>query len=182
MLFCWVTFQRQKICTKKEGFSSVNWVWYLQWEASLFICTIPCSSLSPLAPPLWLHFEKYKAYKAWKDNLSFPVWTEWSLHILNNNNNKQHLVFCLSLGLLSNVQAWFLCCQRVTIPMCVMELPWLWVSAVRALETRWGPEDTRCQDSFCFLLPQRHLCANVTQRDQISRTCTLLASWTRAVL
>lgn len=45
-------------------------------------------------------------------------------------------IFCLSLGLLSSVQAWFLCCQRATIPMCVMELQWLWVSAVRALETR----------------------------------------------
>lgn len=72
--------------------------------------------------------------------LNFTVWAEWSLHILKNNNNKQHSFFCLSLGLLSSVRAWFLCCQRATIPMCVTGLPWLWVSAARALETRWGPE------------------------------------------
>lgn len=114
-----------------------------------------------------------KKHTVWKNNLKFSGMNrvksppfEAQCHILKTTNNKAKFFFCLSLGLQSSVPAWCLCCQRATIPTCVMGLPWLWASAVQALGTRWGPERSTCgRDCSCFLLPQTHLCANMTHAD-----------------
>lgn len=107
---------------------------------------------------------------------NFPVWTEWRTIIVNN---------ILFLPFFRTPEQ----CPSVVSLLSESYNPHVRYGAAMALGICCAGTGNKvrtrsicCQDWFCSLLPQRHLRGNVTHRDQISRTRTLLASWSTAVL